>query len=437
MGFKRSFLKIVLRVLIIVGWVFSMSYTYFKTDLTVTPIMFGLLTLFSIVELTSFLRRQERNWISFLASVRHQDFNRIYKRQASKELSDAYELISQSMEELQTNNQVDYRLIQTVLGHISVGVVCYQANGNVIFTNKAFDALLNIPGLVHTDRLKNDHSQIYEVITKTESNPSGWIDHENGQKLFVKTESFKLKGVNHTLVSLTDIRSSLDAKELESYQKLMRVMTHEIMNSTNPILSLIRVVNKKLIHGNELSVLEEKDQKNTVTSLKAIEERTSGILKFVSAYKEINQSIQPHFELVKSEDLLSSIETLMDQSKDVKFHIEDELNEHLSIDLSLINQVLINLVKNALEALINVDKAMITISLRKKEDQTIIEVTDNGNGVPASNIQQIFVPFYTTKSGGSGIGLALSRKIVKAHGGTLEYHRDKGKTSFVIQLPSK
>lgn len=412
-----------------------MVYSYFKTDLTITPLMFGLLTLISIIELTSFLQRQERNWIRFLESVQYQDFNRVYQKQASRELSDAYELISQSMEELQAKNEADYRLIQTVLGHISVGVLCYQDNGNVIFTNKAFDVLLDIPGLVHTDRLKKDYSQIYEVMTMQEPNPSGWIDHENGQKLFVKTESFKLQEVNYKLVSLTDIRSSLDAKELESYQKLMRVMTHEIMNSTNPILSLIRVVNKKLINGNQINILEEKDQRNTVTSLSAIEERTSGILKFVTAYKEINKSIQPHFELVRSKDLLSSIESLMTQSEDIKFRLKDELNADLTIDLSLINQVLINLVKNAQEALKSIENPLITIIIRQEENHYIIEVIDNGGGVSASDIHQIFVPFYTTKLDGSGIGLALSRKIVKAHGGTLEYHGNKEKTSFGIRLP--
>lgn len=435
MGFKKSFLQILIRVLMLIIWVLGVFYTFFSTELIISPIMFGVLTVISVIELVWFLQRQERNWIRFLESVKYQDFNRIYHKQASNELQEAYELITQSMEELQSSNQAEYRLLQTVLAHISIGVLCYNDSGAVIFSNKSFDALLNISGLIHIDKLKNAFPAIYSVITKSDTNPTGWIDHLNGQKLFVKTESFKLRGVGHQLVSLTDIRSSLDAKELESYQKLMRVMTHEIMNSANPVLSLIKVVNKKMISSGKLNQLESNDQQKIVTSLQAIKERTSGILRFVTGYKEINRSVQPRLEKINSEELLQTIHLLIEQSPDIEFVILDNLKSQLHVDKALINQVLINLIYNAIEAISDSNNRKIIVEAKEEMNQSIIIVTDNGPGVPATEVHQIFVPFFTTKSEGSGVGLALSRKIVKAHGGSLEYERENEKTHFIIRLP--
>lgn len=435
MGFRRRALQILLRVLLLIIWVLGMVYTYLTTELIISPIMFGLLTIISVVELSWFLQKQERNWVRFLESVKYRDFNRSYHKQASDDLRDAYELITQSMEELQSDKQAEYRLLGTVLGHISIGILCYKEDGHVVFTNKTFDNFLDIPGLAHIDRLSVSFPEIYAVISNPESNSGGLVDHVNGQKLLVKKESFKLKGISHQLVSLADIRSSLEAKEIESYQSLMRVMTHEIMNSTNPVLSLIRVVNKKVISGDKLKQLESKDQQKIVTSLQAIEERTSGILRFVTAYKEISRSVQPRLQEVSSKGLLKSLETLMGQSADVELVIIDELNHSLVIDRSLIHQVLINLIKNAAEALQGTANGRVTVVANKDDRHYTIAVTDNGPGVASEKVNQIFVPFYTTKLEGSGIGLALSRKIIKAHGGSLTHKRVNDETHFIIKLP--
>ncbi|KYG72782.1 sensor histidine kinase [Roseivirga echinicomitans] len=436
MIFNKGFLHILIRVLLIIALAIGLVYSYLETDLSVTPIMFGLLMFIVTIELTWRLQKQERNWANFLHSVKYGDFNRTYQNQTdSKELRAAYDLITQSMETLQTNKAAEFRLLQLVLKHVSIAVLCYKEDGEVIFTNKSFDTLLDIPGLIHIDRLQKDYPKIYQVIGKKDGTPSEWIDHANGQKLFVKTESFKLKGKAHRLVSLTDIRSSLDAKELDSYQKLMRVMTHEIMNSTTPILSLIKVVNKKLIKGSELVALDTKDQKNVSISLNAIEERTAGMLKFVEAYKQINRPIQPHIETVESSDLINSITSLMTHETPVELIVNDEVKGVLTLDRVLISQVLINLVKNAVDALKGVENPQLVISVSSNNNMLSIAVEDNGPGVAVHAIQEIFVPFYTTKIEGSGIGLALSRKIVRAHGGVLEYSRVNEVTRFTVSLP--
>ncbi len=436
MIFSKGFFHIVFRVLLIIALSIGLVYTYFETDLSITPVMFGGMILISAIELTWRLHRQERNWASFLQSVQYGDFNRTYQHKTnSKELQTAFQLITDQMEALQTNREAEFRLLQTVLRHVSVAVVCYQEDGEVVFTNKAFNVLLDLPGLSQIDSLATDYPKIHQVMVAQEGAPSEWIDHANGQKLFAKTESFKLKGKALKLVSLTDIRSSLDAKELDSYQKLMRVMTHEIMNSTTPILSLIRVVNKKLIKGSELVALDAKDQSNVSISLNAIEERTSGMLKFVEAYKQINRPIQPHLEPVESKALVESITSLMTPETPIDFFMNDEVKGMIVLDRALISQVLINLVKNALDAVKDTEQPQVSITLMRDAETIQIAVEDNGPGVAANAIQEIFVPFYTTKAEGSGIGLALSRNIVRAHGGQLSYSRVDEKTLFTVSLP--
>lgn len=435
MIFKKSFFLILARVLFIVGLATCMVYTHLNTDLSITPVMFGALMLIMVLELSWHLQKQERNWTRFLQSIEFGDFNRSYQKYtSSKELEKAYELITTQMETLLTNKEAEFQLLQTVLRHVSIAVVCYREDGEVVFTNKAFNLLLELPGLIHIDRLKEPYPLIHRVMISEERAPSEWIDHKNGQKLFIRMESFKLKGKPLKLASLTDIRSSLDAKELDSYQKLMRVMTHEIMNSTTPILSLIRVVNKKLIHGEELAVLDVKSQKNVATSLNAIEERTSGMLKFVEAYKQINRPIEPHYERVESSDLLNSVASLMTSESTIEFRVNDEISGPVHLDRSLMTQVLINLVKNSMDAVRNVEAPKVAIIATQNGDDISIAVSDNGPGVPDKSVQEIFVPFFTTKAEGSGIGLALSRKIIRAHGGTLEYSRLNDTTRFTVTL---
>jgi len=435
MIFSRRFWFILLRVVLIVSLALGLTYTVFETDLLVTPAMFGLLVLIATIELTWTVQKQERTWARFLQSVKYQDFNRAYQKQSSKELDEAYELITHSMEDLQSGKQAEFRLLQTVLGHIPVGVACYNEEGKIAFTNTAFEELLGLKALVHINKLKKDYPEVYQAMADPGSFSTEWIDHKRSKKLLVRTERFELKGERLNLISLTDIRSSLDAKEIESYQKLMRVMTHEIMNSATPILSLIRVVNKKLIEDEELKLLEKKDQKNIAKSLQAVEERTAGILKFVEAYKKINKNIQLNRGSVESKELLEEVQALMGHdTPNVTLKFKDQLNDTLLIDRKLISQVLINLIKNAQEALYAREDGEIIVTLRDSDGTAVIEVCDNGPGVRSENIHQIFVPFFSTKPEGSGIGLALSRKIVRAHGGTLELISQRIGSRFRITL---
>ncbi len=437
MTYSRNGLLIILRILLLVVFIIAPVISYYETALIVTPIMFAILAIIISVELIWFLRRQERSMTRFLLSIKHHDFSRNYsKKTHSKELLEAFELITQSFERLETQKHADYRLLQTVSEHIRIGLVCYSPNGEIMFANKTIREMLNLKSFGKMESLLTDNKEVYHCLVKEKPVSGKLIAGKNDQKLLLKTEQFSLKNQQYKLASLYDIRSTLDTNELESYQKLMKVMTHEIMNSATPVLSLIQVVNKKLVLNGRIQTLSDKDQQNIVFSLEAIETQTEGILKFVEAYRQINKEIRPNKQNTKIEDLIKPILTLLIDSSKLNFAFTNKVDEEINIDSGLISQTIINLLKNALEAVAEISNPTVSLKVERTSEYFSMVVEDNGYGVTAENRPEIFVPFYTTKKEGSGIGLALSRKIINAHGGNLTCATtEEGLTQFRILLP--
>ncbi|MEQ8474087.1 MAG: ATP-binding protein [Marinoscillum sp.] len=434
MIFRRSLFWILLRVIILTGFIFSSIFVYLRTDLNITPIMFGMLAMVSLIELIWYLRSQEREWLKFLDAIEHDDFNRVFTKQAhSRELQAAFSLITRQMEKLSTEKQAEDRLLKTVLGHISIALVCYKEDGQILFANKSFRSLFGIKGLVHLEKLQAKFPEVYQLIKGADDAMDELIKHPDDKQLHVRLQQFKMQQEAYKLVSFADIKKSLDTKEIESYENLMRVMTHEIMNSATPILSLVQVINAKLIDNKHFTIPAREDRPNLVKSLQAIEKRTDGMLKFVEGYKQIGQPIQPQLGAVNSTEFVEKIVAIV--PADIDIEINDTYNGPLMIDQPLMSQVLLNLLKNAVYATKEIKEPHISISISYVSPEIHMTIGDNGPGVALKDINHIFIPFFTTKKEGSGIGLSLSRKIVKAHGGHLVYHRIDGMTQFIVKLP--
>lgn len=427
MIFSKGFFQILWRVLLLAIFAWAMSYSLVKTDFVVTPAIFGLFCLISIGELYWFLRRQERNWSRFLFSIEHQDFSRSYQQfHESKQLRDAYELITRSFERVKRQQESDHLLLKTVLTHIPIGLTCYDSKGESVFANEPFLNLIGRKLAPKARQLRTFIPGIQDEVWVEAAPPIEVIEQLGQKRVLIKSESFKLLGHAYKLFSFMDISHTLDSNELESYQKLMRVMTHEIMNSTAPILSLIQVVNKKLVSAEGLNELDPKAQLNIGKSLLAIEDRTQGMLEFVEGYRKINKTITPQLAKVPSSELLDGLAPV---AMGAEIELVDLLKSTLTIDKNLMMQVVINLITNAKDAITNVEGGRVKLKIHQGDDEVYIDVSDNGPGVKPEHLHQIFVPFYTTKETGTGIGLALSRKIVKAHGGSIGYERVGGKES--------
>ena len=227
---------------------------------------------------------------------------------------------------------------------------------------------------------------------------------------------------------MQDIRKELDEKELDSWLKLIRVLTHEIMNSIAPVTSLSENLCSYYIREGEAipaGEVTEKMVQNTIRGLKVINEQGIGLIRFVETYRKLTRLPEPVRSAVRIGELVENTVMLYRQELEekmvrVSLHAAKSDME-LSIDEKLISQVLINLVKNAAEALEGREEAGIRIECRENENrQAEVLVIDNGPGIAPDMIDEIFIPFFTTRENGSGIGLSLSRQIMRLHNGSLK-----------------
>jgi signal transduction histidine kinase len=235
----------------------------------------------------------------------------------------------------------------------------------------------------------------------------------------------------------------LEYQELESWQKLIRVLTHEIMNSVTPISSLSNAINDTFNETNgkktELQKISDDDFEDIISSLKTIENRSKGLLKFVSSYKQLTKIPKPDIKEVNLTELVNHCHTLLKQKfKELNIHFtfnnsKEEFN--CFADYDLIEQVMINLLLNAIDAVKNQEKPQITVGIKNELNKYKINIKDNGKGIEPEEIEKIFIPFYTTKKEGSGIGLSLSRQIMRLHKGNIQVNSEQGKgTEFVLEI---
>jgi signal transduction histidine kinase len=246
-------------------------------------------------------------------------------------------------------------------------------------------------------------------------------------QLSVKASEFKILDRWIKLVSFQDIKGELDQKELESWQKLIRVLAHEIMNSITPINTLTETMIKQNRQYEENIGQSQGDSEhfeNMADGLQLIRERGSGLIEFVQKYRHLSKLPTPNLSEIELKGLLSGIAGLFKKEMEEKgltlsVKVSPD-NLTLQADRKLIEQVLINLVKNAMEALSETEDAQVQILADKQLESVRIRVVDNGPGIPENIIDQIFIPFFTTKEDGSGIGLSLSRQIMRLHQGTID-----------------
>ncbi|MFK7926310.1 MAG: PAS domain-containing sensor histidine kinase, partial [Bacteroidia bacterium] len=261
----------------------------------------------------------------------------------------------------------------------------------------------------------------------------------------IQATAFKLKGQGFKLVSLQDIQVELEEKEIDTWQKLIRVLTHEIMNSVTPIVSLTKVTHSILSETEgsprAAKMLSEEEIQDILDSILTIENRSKGLLHFVHAYRSLTRIPPPQIQDINASEILNRIITLLKPEMDrrgIALQLSvPERGLNLQIDPQLIEQVLINLLKNAMEAVESTKSPEIHLIVRQRKDgRPQIIVQDNGQGIHPELIDKIFIPFFTTKPKGSGIGLSLSRQIMRLHKGNIEMQTsDQNGTHFFLNFP--
>jgi len=386
----------------------------------------------------------------FFSSVHDHDssirFSDNTKNGSFRKLHDRMNYLNMVIQNAKIENERTSQYLQCVVDHVDIGLLSFDMNGKINIYNRAAKRYLNVQQAHQLSSLKTMDAEILKIINTIK--PGQEILHKMKidnllQSILVKAIELKFESNVIKLVSFQDITNELDKKELDSWQRLIRVLTHEIMNSISPITSLTGVISgyfKKNDGGDPVS-LENIDHQlvsKTLSGLNTIEETGKGLLDFVDKYRSLTSLPKPNLCRFTVDSLFRRCKLLMesDISNNIRI-ITSVYPEDLSIeaDFAQIEQILINLIKNAVEALSGKENGTIHLKAFKAEDGTIIQIEDNGIGISGEIIEDIFVPFYTTKETGSGIGLSLSRQIMKNHDGTISVNSspDKG-SEFTLKF---
>lgn len=439
-------INILVRIILLSGTIFLLFYLHQFSELVTTTIILGILSIIQIYLLFKFVDRTNRDISKFLLSIKYSDFSQTFtdksKSKSFNELYSSFNEVIDKFKKTRAEKEEHYRYLNTVTQHVGVGLLSFDEHGNVEFINNSAKQLLRIKYLKNISTLERIQSGLGNEFLNLKPGKRSIIklDDENDiLQLILHSTEFKMRGNLYKLVSLQNIHSELEDKEMDAWQKLIRVLTHEIMNSVTPISSLAATVNHLLSTVSE-NKLSEEIISDINSATKTIQKRSEGLIHFVNDYRSLTKIPKPNFQLVELIEMFGRISELMDgnlkehaisfTSKVVPPHLK------LTCDPDLIEQVLINLILNSIHSLESTENPKIILySGLDPRGKLLIKVIDNGQGLSEELQEKIFIPFFSTKKEGSGIGLSLSKQIIKSHGGTIGVRsKQNEETIFTIKF---
>ncbi|MFC2158016.1 PAS domain-containing sensor histidine kinase [Acidobacteriota bacterium] len=447
MAYKSFRVKCVTRILLLSLSIFLFFFLLFKTDLFAALIITGAMILYQIVSLIRFVDKTNRDLSRFFESIKYSDFSQSFKDEglgkSFASLHSSFSDVVEAFRKTRSEKEEHFRYLQTVVQHVPSGLIAFQPDGKVELINAAAKKLLEVQQITNIKSLQGVSQELIDTMFRLKPRERALVkveDENEALQLALYATEFKLRGQSYTLVSLHNIRSELEEQEIEAWQKLIRVLTHEIMNSITPISSLastISALQDDITKNLESAKEPDKDSYEDIQqAAKTIQKRSQGLLHFVDAYRNLTLIPKPEFRPFPLKELFDRVTKLMQsniQDKSIKFSASIEPAKlEMTADPELLEQILINLLLNALQA-VEATKNPI-IKLRAHLDgrnRVLIQVKDNGLGITKENMEKIFIPFYSTKEGGSGIGLSLSRQIMSLHNGTIGVHSEPGKETAI------
>jgi two-component system, NtrC family, nitrogen regulation sensor histidine kinase NtrY len=449
MVYKTFRFQLVLRIVLIILTIVFLFFCVTKTNWIITSSITGIIFFIQIIELINYADKVNRDLSRFLLAIKHRDFSQTFasegKGKSFNELRDAFNIIIKEFQKISSEKELHHYYLQTIIEHTSIGIIAIANDENVELINQATRDLLGINYIKNYQSIERYHPVLTQTLKRIKTGEKEVISIElNGEnlQLSVQVSELIMDEKKIKIYSLQNIKSELEEQEIEAWQKLIRVLTHEIMNSVTPITSLTESTISML----ETNRKENNNQLDTetindiYTGLTTIQKRSKGLLNFVDVYRNLTRIPKPNPVYFKANEAITNVISLLDaefKNKKIKLNYTDSSsNASVFTDKDLLEQVLINLILNAIEALKTITIPEIKINNYTNENnKTIIEIIDNGNGIDPDIIDKIFIPFYTTKENGSGIGLSLSRQILKQQGGNITVRSEKNKgTTMTIKI---
>lgn len=431
---RNIYLQLVFRIVLIVLTVIVSTYLYFKGNYVGCGI--GILILIGqTTALINYVNQTNRKIAYFFDAIKNEDFTLRFPEKLSvkslEELNHSLNMLNSMIQDIHLKKQAQEQYYQEILRQADIGIFTINPKGHILFANPTVQDLLNYRPLNHIKQLNQVDTELYGLFKnlKPFENKIYQLGNERGKRdLSIKCTPLTIEEQELLLVVVHDIHRELDEKETDSWVKLIRVLTHEIMNTITPITSISESILKYFKKGGSLTEPNEfnKDQiKNTAKGLEVIKDQGSDLMSFVQSYRTFLSVPEPDRELIPADKLLERVKLLLEEQNSentVAITIEISPKDlELFVDQKQISQVLLNLGKNAKQSLEGLENGEVKFICGINEmNKKYIQVWDNGAGIPADLLDEIFVPFFTTKKSGTGIGLSLSKQIMRLHGGSIQ-----------------
>jgi len=449
MVFKNFKLNCVVRSLVLLATMALLCCLVVYTELYAATLVVGLIIVYEVWALIKYVEKSNRDLTRFLISIQQSDFSQTYsdggRGGSHDELHRLFNEVVREFQRTRTEKEEHYRYLQTVVQHVGVGLLAFQTDGTVDLINTAAKRMFGVPRLGSIKDLAALEPSLPTILFDLQPDDRKLVrlDREGERMhLSLAVAAFRQRQQMFKLVSLQNITSELDEREMEAWQQLVRVLTHEIMNSVTPVASLASTVRDIL--DSEGSGNDAKIQGETLEDIRSavgtIEKRSEGLIHFVDSYRSLTRIPAPRFGIIPVGDLLDRIEQLALARKDsdhIKFSTSvTPQSLELTADADLVEQVLLNLVINAMQALKDRSNGRIDLAAHlNQRGRVVIEVSDNGPGIEKDVLGRIFIPFFTTRPEGSGIGLSLSRQVMRMHRGEITVASEPDqRTTFTLRF---
>jgi nitrogen fixation/metabolism regulation signal transduction histidine kinase len=467
MSFRDFRFLIIVRLLLITAGLFGILYFSYVQLNYIRLFFIGLFIVFVVLELFYFINRSNKDTSNFLQAIIHNDFTIKYsaerKGKSFRDLYATFNQVNKKFIQVSQQEAGEYYYLTTLIQQLGVGIISFDDKGRVHLVNDSLKELLGKKELINLHSIERISPELHDSFQNLQAGQSKVLKTSLSGKLYqfsINVSEFKLRQEHFKLISLQDIKGELDENEMTAWQKLIRVLTHEIMNSVAPITSLSGTLNMMVSQSQQSGVPLAPDQLRSLhDGLDAIENRSEGLMNFTQAYRSLTRIPLPNIRQVEGPLYFQRIislfaPTLSGTQIEFKSELPDEAFT-LRIDPDLMEQVFINLLKNAREAVSDTDgritlrvssatngngksssKIHNSVNTQASAPVFNISIEDNGKGIPEALADKIFIPFYTTKDSGSGVGLSLVKQIVHLHQGDIDFetYTEGGGTIFSVKV---
>lgn len=444
MAFKHYNRLLIIRLLLIVGLAFVIGCLVMMGKSLFFIVFLSSVEVILAAEFIHFLNSTNRQISFFIQAIKNDDTTlRFPIKTGSIIINDLHNSLNELnviLQQTKVRSQIRERYFSEILQHIGTGVLVLNEKGFITEVNPAALDLFGIQNLTHITQIDRIDPKFKQELQQLVGSNKQVITLRKGNEpiqIVTRCSVINLKDEDIKLITLQDIRGELERKELDSWVKLIRVLSHEIMNSLAPVTSIAQSLNSiwKVKLKERPEYASDDAIESTMRGLEVIGERGEGLIRFVDSYRMLTKVPIPQFSQVNVQSLFDRLSILVSPLKvdygiAIQFHTPNP-DFVVQIDEQMMVQVVINLVKNSAEALHGFENPKIEIFAHKlSADKVEILVSDNGPGISEEIMDEIFIPFFTTKASGTGIGLSHSRQIMRAHGGSIGCNSENGRTVF-------